>query len=236
MITVERPGFGASTRLPGRGFAEHADDLAAVLDHLAIDRLPVCGGSGGAPHVLAFAGRHPDRVTACTVGSGAAPMTDAELLEQVDINVTADRLARAGKAGELRDMLETVRTSLFANPAAALRSLMDDAPAEDRAIVEDPAWQAAHAWGILEALAPGVDGWVDEAIAIVGDWPDVDLQAVTCSVTWWHSVTDRNCPFGAARRLVDRLPHGTLLVKQASGHHLAGADEGMLLDELLARA
>ncbi|MDH3298935.1 MAG: hypothetical protein OES24_00340 [Acidimicrobiia bacterium] len=31
MITTERPGLGASTRLPGRGFNEHADDLAALL-------------------------------------------------------------------------------------------------------------------------------------------------------------------------------------------------------------
>jgi len=34
MILTERPGFGASTRLPGRGFVEHTDDLAAILDEL----------------------------------------------------------------------------------------------------------------------------------------------------------------------------------------------------------
>jgi pimeloyl-ACP methyl ester carboxylesterase len=49
VITAERPGFGVSTRLPGRGFVEDADDLAAILDHLGIGRVPVYGGSGGAP-------------------------------------------------------------------------------------------------------------------------------------------------------------------------------------------
>src|SRR5262249_43527736 len=39
MITTERPGFGASTRLPGRGFAEHAHDLAGLLDHLGLDQV-----------------------------------------------------------------------------------------------------------------------------------------------------------------------------------------------------
>jgi pimeloyl-ACP methyl ester carboxylesterase len=32
VITTERPGFGASSRLPGRRFGEPADDLAAILD------------------------------------------------------------------------------------------------------------------------------------------------------------------------------------------------------------
>jgi pimeloyl-ACP methyl ester carboxylesterase len=236
MITVERPGLGASARLPGRGFAEHADALAAILDHLAIDRLPVIGGSGGAPHVLAFASRHPGRVTACTVGNGAAPMTDDEILDQVDVNVSADALARAGKADELRAMLCELRASVLADPGVAFRALMDDAPAEDKVIMADPAWQAANARGIVEALAPGVDGWVDETLAILGDWPDVEIGSVTCSVTWWHSVTDRNCPFTAARRLVDRLPRGTMLLEEASGHLLASALEGPVLDELLARA
>jgi hypothetical protein len=45
VITVERPGIGVSTRLPGRGVAEHADE-------------------------------HPDRVLACAIGDGAAPLTD----------------------------------------------------------------------------------------------------------------------------------------------------------------
>src|SRR3954452_19538691 len=61
MITTERPGFGVSTPLAGRGFAEPADDTDAILDHLGIDTLPVYGASGGAPHILALCARHPKR-------------------------------------------------------------------------------------------------------------------------------------------------------------------------------
>ena len=236
VITVERPGFGVSTRLPGRGFVEHADDLAAILDHLGIDRVPVYGGSGGAPHVLAFAGRHPDRVSACSVGDGAAPMTDDEVEQQVDFNVAADGLARLGKVDELRAMLDEARTSILADPIAGFRAIMDTAPAADQAIIADPAWQAAFARGICEALAPGVDGWVDEALAVNGDWHDVDLDAVTSTVTWWHSEDDRNCPLSAARRLVDRLPSSRLIVSTEEGHLTADDGEGECLDELLARA
>ena len=235
MITVERPGFGASTRLPGRGFSEHADDLAAILDHLGIDRLPVYGGSGGAPHILAFAARHPDRVSACSIGSGAAPITDGELRQQLDANVAADGLARAGRTEELWAVLERFRESILADPTLAFADLMDGAPPEDRAIMADPAWQAANARAMAEAVAPGVGGWLDEELALLGDWPDVDVEAVACSVTWYHSPTDRNCPFPAAERLVRRLRHARLVVEASSGHLLATGDEARVLDELLAR-
>lgn len=236
VITVERPGFGASTRLPGRGFAEHADELAAVLDHLDIDRLPVYGGSGGAPHVLAFAGRHPERVSACAIADGAAPLTDEELRQQVDFNAVGDGLARMGRVDELRALFHDARTAILADPVAGFRDRMDTAPAADQAIMADPAWQAAFARGIREALAPGVDGWVDEVLALLGDWADVDVAAVSSSVTWWHSPDDRNCPYSAARRLVARLPDARLILRTGTGHLVADDGEGELLDELLARA
>ena len=236
VITVERPGFGASTRLPGRGFVEHADDLAAILDHLDIICVPVYGGSGAAPHVLAFAARHPHRVAACTIVDGGAPLTDDEVLQQIDFNAIGDTLARAGNVDALRAMAEEARASMMADPIAGFRAIMDTAPAEDQEIMADPIWQKAFARGICEALAPGVDGWVDEAILAVGDWPDVDIEAVTSSATWWHGDADRNCPLSAATRLVGRLPNARLVVWEGAGHLTGYRREPEILDELLARA
>jgi pimeloyl-ACP methyl ester carboxylesterase len=113
---------------------------------------------------------------------------------------------------------------------------MEAAPAADQQIISDPAWQAAFTRGICEALAPGVDGWLDEVLAIAGDWPDVDPTAVACSVTWWHGDADRNCPLSAAQRLVGRLPDARLIVSTGTGHLVADGGEGEILDELLARA
>ena len=236
VITVERPGFGASTRLPGRGFAEHADDIAAILDHLGIATVAMYGGSGAAPHELAFAARYPDRVTACTVVDGAAPLTDDEVRAQVDFNVTADGLARAGDRLRLRILLDEARAAILADPIAGFGEIMESAPEEDREIMADPAWQVGFGRGLGEALAPGVDGWVDEALALDGDWSDIDLDAVTTSVTWWHSDSDRNCPISSAQRLVGRLPNARLVVWEGGGHLTAYRREPQILDELLGRA
>ena len=77
VLITERPGFGASTRLHGRGFTEHADDLAALLDTAGIERAHVIGGK--APHLISWlsASAMP-RVSTATVVVGMAPLIGAE--------------------------------------------------------------------------------------------------------------------------------------------------------------
>ena len=74
VIVFDRPGYGASSRLPGRGVAVVADDAAELLDHLGLDAVHAIGGSGGGPHVLALAANHPERVRA-VVGRRGRPST-----------------------------------------------------------------------------------------------------------------------------------------------------------------
>ena len=59
VIKTDRPGYGRSTRLPGRGITAVAEDVVELLDHLGLDRVPITGGSGGGPHVLALCALYP---------------------------------------------------------------------------------------------------------------------------------------------------------------------------------
>jgi pimeloyl-ACP methyl ester carboxylesterase len=235
VVTTERPGYGASTALPGRGFAEHAHDVAALLDHLGVDRVHLIGGSGGAPHVLAFAALHPDRVRAATVVVGAAPVEENEIAQMIDLNIRGERLVRAGDVDGLRALLTPVREALLADPLAGVRAIMAEAPAQDQEIMNDPLWQQAFVRATQEALGAGLDGWIDETMAIAGPWTDFDVADVGTSVTWWHGDGDRNIPLSAARRLVEKLPDATLNVWTEAGHLAPYRLEGAILDELLAR-
>jgi pimeloyl-ACP methyl ester carboxylesterase len=234
VITTERPGFGRSTRLPGRGFREHADDLAAILDHLGLDRVYLTGGSGGGPHVLAFAGRHPDRLVAATVTVGLPPLGDDEYELMIPLNASAFRAARAGDESAIRELLAAPYEATKAAPLAGLELAMKTAPASDLEVMSDPAWRLAQEKAQSEAFAAGIDGWVDETLAMGGGWSDIDLTAIRTSLTWWHGRTDRNCPFPAAERLVKQLPTATLR-ELGAGHFEPYLREGDILDELLAR-
>lgn len=235
VITTERPGFGRSTRLPGRGFAEHADDIAAILDFLDLDRVLIIGASGGAAPLLAFASRHPDRVLAATVTVGISPYEDAEIDQMLELNARGCRLVRDGDEAGLRQLLNGPYEQLRRDPLAGLTVAMASAPDSDRTLMADPVWQAGTAHSIRDAFAPGIDGWVDETMAMFSPWTDIDLDAIRTSVTWWHGRSDRNTPMSAARRLIDRLPTATLRDLGEVGHLEPYLREGEILDELLSR-
>ncbi|HUV48530.1 MAG TPA: alpha/beta hydrolase [Actinomycetes bacterium] len=236
VITTERPGFGASTPLPGRGFAEHADDLAAVLDRLEIESLHVEGGSGAAPHELAFAARHPDRVKAMTIVVGVAPCIDDEVAGMIPINQEGYRLVQAGDRPGAASLLWGIRDELLADPLGGIRRVMEHAPAADQQVMSNPRWQEGHVAQLNEALAQGVQGWADEIFANWRPWMDFNLSDVTTSVTWWHAASDANCPLSAAERLVAQLPNARLVrFGDDEGHLAAYHREAEILDELFTR-
>jgi len=82
-VSYDRPGYGASTRAPGRDVASAARLTAAVVDRLGLDRFAVVGHSGGAPHALAVAALLPERVTAVVAGSSLAQIGRASCRERV---------------------------------------------------------------------------------------------------------------------------------------------------------
>lgn len=235
VITTERPGFGASTSLPGRAFAEHADDLAAVLDRAAVPMAHVEGASGAAPHILAFLERHPERVRAASIIVGIAPLDASEIASMIPINVEAHHMVNAGDIAGLRRRSSEVRSALLEDPIAGFRGIMETAPPADREIIGDPLWQQAFSVQVREALVQGIEGWVDEAIALERPWADIHPERIETSITWWHSDADRNCPISAARRLVDRLPNATFHVWKSAGHLEAYVRAPEILDELLSR-
>jgi pimeloyl-ACP methyl ester carboxylesterase len=73
LLVYDRPGYGGSTRRPGRTVADAADDVRALADAHGWNRFAVFGGSGGGPHALACAALLADRVTQCAVLSGIRP-------------------------------------------------------------------------------------------------------------------------------------------------------------------
>jgi pimeloyl-ACP methyl ester carboxylesterase len=211
--------------------------MAAILDFLELDAVHVIGGSGSAPHQLAFAAWHPDRVLAMTVLVGAAPATPDEVAQMIGVNAEGHHLVQKGDVRGLRTLLAPLRIAVLEDPNAAFREIMDRAPDADRAVMADPQYQAEFAVAVREALRPGLDGWIDEAIALHSPWDDIDITAVRTSVTWWHAPQDANAPFAAAARLVSQLPNARIIRFGEEEGHLAGyRREGEILDELLARA
>ena len=233
VIMADRPGFGASTRLPGRGVASVADDLVELLDHLGVDRVPVIGISGGGPHVLALGARYPGRISAATVVGGAAPLTDAEIPLLIETNAEAYRRIRDGGWDALYPLLRELREKVLADPLAGVREQLSDAPPEDQAVMNDPTWPRTLERNQTESLRTGAEGWCDECIA-TSDW-DIAPEEVRVHVVWYHSRRDANEPLQAVRRLAVRIPSVELRIWEG-GHLEQFHREEELMRDLLSRA
>jgi pimeloyl-ACP methyl ester carboxylesterase len=233
VIAFDRPGYGASTRLPGRGISVVANDAAELLDHLGVGAVRAIGGSGGGPHVLAFAASHPERVRAASVVVGAAPLEEEDLGGLIPINRDGWYAAREGWQA-MYDLLAPYREQVLADPLAGFKAVMETAPPTDKAVMEDPAWQRVLVEDITEAFRPGAEGWADEGMALTTDW-DFDVTDVRCSVTWWHGENDANAPIAAVRRLLSAMGAVDLRVWADAGHLESYHRHDEILGELLAR-
>ena len=234
VIMVDRPGFGLSTRLPGHRVIDVADDYAALLDHLHLDSVAVVGISGGGPHALAFAVRHPDRVRALSVVAGVPPLTDADVSRMPRANAISYELVKDGWDA-LHRFTEKEREVMLADPVAGLRASMINAPQDDQRIMSEPSWQRSHSMGVREALRQGGEGWTDETMAILSPW-GFEPEQVQPHVAWWAGEADINCPIAAVRRYVDRLPSADLHVWEGAGHLRQYLRANQFLTELTRRA
>ena len=231
-LMIDRPGYGGSTRKKGRGIADVADDLAEVVLAHGIERIPAMGTSGGGPHVLALAARHPDLVAAATVVVGGTPLEPAEVKQLVGVNAQGYAAAEKGWQ-ELYDLLVRIRERLLGDEGMA--GVLKDAPESDRKLMANPAWERIEKENIAETLKQGAEGWTDESFAMHGRW-DFDASKIKTSVTWWHGADDKNAPLSAARRVVAQLPKAKLHVWRGEGHFASLTHDKEIVAELLSRA
>jgi pimeloyl-ACP methyl ester carboxylesterase len=75
LVTYDRPGYGGSSRQPGRNVADCAADVRAISEAVGFDRCAVWGFSGGGPHALACGALLENLVVAVATTGSPAPST-----------------------------------------------------------------------------------------------------------------------------------------------------------------
>jgi pimeloyl-ACP methyl ester carboxylesterase len=230
VITYDRPGYGRSDRQPGRRIVDCVGDVAAIADHLGIDRFSVAGGSGGGPHSLAVAARLGPRVVRvrCAVGIGPYGLDDLDFFDGMDpLNVTEFGWALEGEATlvpELDRELQAMSARVADNPANFLGEdwALD---AADRAILARPemAEMIRESQGEIDRGGPW--GWADDDLAFVSDW-GFDLAEISVPVEVRYGARDVLVPAAHGAWL------GRNVIAQEAGH-MGDPDEVVALTRWL---
>jgi pimeloyl-ACP methyl ester carboxylesterase len=219
LVSWSRPGYGSSTPQPGRSVGAFAADAAVVADALGIDTLAVWGISGGGPHALACAALLTERVTAAASLAGVAPY-EAEGLDWLagmgEDNLDEFAAVVAGRA-TLEPLLERHRAAFATATGQDVReqwaSLLSPVDV-DVATAELADYLVAN---VQAALAPGVEGWVEDDLAFAEPW-GFDLGAITVPVLVWQGEQDRFVPPSHGRWLAEHVPGVEARITPEDGH------------------
>lgn len=219
LLAADRPGIGHSDVDPDATPTSVADDLAAVLDHLGIERVGVLSWSTGAIHALAFAGTHPDRCRRVVL---AAPLVPADAYDDptvLDGSDDARRLfADAHRGMDPGDVGAELAPWL-------VPPVIDDATAREMmagsiaALADIAGAEEQLALAVRASVAAGMTG-VERDIAAQATRLDALLDRITATVSVHVGADDAVTPPSMARwigRRLDVRPR----VHDGVGHELA---------------
>ena len=214
-----RPGYGQSTRQPGRSVADVVPLVEALADHLGHAQFVTMGWSGGGPHAIATAALLPQRCSGAMSLAGVAPYGEPDLDFLADMG--EDNIAEFGAALEGDSSLE----AFLSGAAGAMRDVTADQVIDAmRSLL--PAVDQAHLTGqeaeemaaeLRWSLAHGIWGWFDDDIAFTRPW-GFDLGAITAPVQVWQGTDDLMVPFAHGQWLVQRLSSAVPRLVEGEGH------------------
>jgi pimeloyl-ACP methyl ester carboxylesterase len=219
LIGYSRPGYGSSTRKPGRTVADCAADVDAIADALGLERYATWGISGGGPHALACAARCDARLVAAASLAPVAPFATEGLdwLAGMGESNIEEFGATLGGEATLRPLLERDAAELKATKPEELTAVWETLLGpEDRAVLSVDVAGFLLA-SMSEGLAESVDGWLDDDLMFVEPW-GFELAEVDRPVLLVHGDDDRFVPVAHARWLEGRIPGVEARIDANDGH------------------
>ncbi len=219
LISYDRPGYGGSTRQPGRTVGDCAEDVREIAAALGIDRLAVWGISGGGPHAIACAALLPDLVVSVGVLASIAPWGAEGLdyfsgmgelnVEDISLMLEDPAAARAKcerdrvqmLAETLPELIEFLKTLLAPVDAAALTGELG------QYLIDST----------RSGMGTGSDGWWDDGVAILEPW-GFELGAIRTPVLLLHGRHDRFVPFAHGEWLARAIPGVEARLTDDDGH------------------
>lgn len=218
LIVPSRPGRGRTPLSVGRTAAAAADAMAGLLAALGIERAMVVAVSSAGPTAVAFAARHPERVSGLVLQSAVAcpassPWGRPASHRRFYTGCHGLRWRLLGLAARLLPRLIAVRM-------LAVTSTRDTL--DIRARLRRSDLEAVRRFFSCDSSAAGALADWDHEVS------DADLAAVRAPALIVHARDDRSVPFAGAERAHALIPGSQIVAPGAGGHFLwigPGAEE-----------
>lgn len=201
LIYYDGRGCGLSDRkIPPLSFEDWVTDLEAVIEALNLERFSLLGISRGAPTAIAYAARHPERVSHLVLQGGFA----------------RGRLRRGGGERQVEEAeltLNLIRLGWTEDNAAgrqffATRTIPDGTPEQHRSFND-----------IVRLASTAENAIEDIRLRFQVEVSDLARQ-VRCPTLVLHSTRDNLIPFEEGRHLAGLIPGARFVSLESRNHFL----------------
>lgn len=232
LIGVDRPGYGLSDDQRGRALLDWPDDVAALADHLGLERFALLSISGGGAYAAACAWKIPERLVTVSLVSAMGPADASEAIANMP-GLNRLMLMLAKRSERLVSLPAAALVALARlRPAWFLAVLNAHLPAVDRAIYVRPEIQAAIREDITEAFRTGGQGAIRDIVLLANPW-GFGLHEIRVPVQLWHGERDATVPVPIGRTLAAALPRCQAHFVPDAGHFLVMDRWQQILTELV---
>ena len=219
IISPDRPGIRDSNFQADRRLLDWPPLLAALADHLEIDRFRIFAISGGAPYAYASAWMMPERVEKIAVASGAPPI--AELQDRSGLLSLYNRMLalRESRPALLRTLFHIARPFASMKMPIRVRPLLLKVlqPCDANVLRDSRSFDACFE-SARQAWRSSAAGVMADAEIYAEPW-GFRLEEVGVPVQLWHGRKDRTFKFRLAEEIAARLPKCELHLVEDTGHY-----------------
>lgn len=217
LISVDKPGYGQSTRHPRRRMVDYGRDVAQLVSQLGFDQVLLAGQSGGGPHAIAAAAALGDKATRLLLLGTYGPVEEPWMRKGTNSFMRMTGWQSRHAPILLRLTVYIMRPIL--GSASRLekfsRMMASTLPPQERAVLDSE--EVKHLNRGSEDGYRNPPAVFDEFFALGRPW-GFNLEEVKTNTGLWHGTLDTSCRITLARQLAQRMPNATLRELDDYGH------------------
>jgi pimeloyl-ACP methyl ester carboxylesterase len=225
VISFDRPGYGRSGRHPGRTVAEAARWTQQIADTLDLEHVAILGTGAGAPHAAAAAAVLGERVRKLCLANGLGPDElpgfdpAPAMMPETRHEIACARAGEAALLGYLEVLMQR---------ADPLEPWLQGLAAVDVELLARREVQVEDAAAYAESMYSGLEGWVEDDLALWHHAWGCDFGAVTARTLLLYGLDDVLVPSSHGDAWLLALGHGQLVKLPEAGHWLRDYEPSVL--------
>ncbi|MEJ2621231.1 MAG: alpha/beta hydrolase [Candidatus Thiodiazotropha sp.] len=218
VIAADRNGLGQSDPKAHRELIDWSTDMAALADHLNIERFHLIGVSGGGPYAIACAHQLSDRIEGLTLVCPLGQLDHPDLLKTMQwpaqLNFRSIRMTPWLSHLSYRFAIIPVAQIW---PQWIYQMMLTVVPETDKKVLKKPKVRSVITDSLREAIRQGAAGVLDEMALYTRPW-NLDLSKIDLPVQLWHGTADTTVPLIHGRSLAEQLPNCETNYVEGEGH------------------